>query len=120
MSEKILKGVLSLLLVVVLVGIVAYLQIAFQKADMKTAIRLVQEARIQGETLGIRIEKVMPLRERRCSVKIIDKFYGHMEVDCQNTVFPSQRLSWKVNVIDGMVGPLNQAAKILGEGESPW
>jgi len=104
----------------VLIGVFIYLQISFQGADVKTAIRLVEEAKASGITLGRRMGKHLPLKNRYCEASSVNQFYGHMEVVCRDLKSIDHQLKWKVNVIDGQVAPANEAAIKLGKGESPW
>jgi gamma-glutamyl phosphate reductase len=105
---------------VVMVGFLIYLRVSFQNADMKTALRLVEEAKIGTTTLGNAIEKVLPKGRRLCEALPISEFYGHMEVVCRNRENMDHQLRWQVNVVDGMVKPANEASVNLGKGRSPW
>jgi len=104
----------------ILIGILAYLQIAFQKADIKTAVRLVEEVQVSGKPLGWAIDAAIPKERRVCSVSVIKKFYGHTEVVCRDSSTPTNELRWFVNVVDGMVKPSNEAAVRLGNGAFTW
>ncbi len=105
---------------VLLVGTLTYLRLAFEGADVKTSIRLVEEAKAFGVPLRQRINEALPLRQRFCEARSLDSFQGHMEVVCRDTILPLHLLKWQVNVIDGQVIPANDAAIRLGKGEAPW
>lgn len=114
---RILFAVSSILL---LIGILTYLQLAFQGADVKTAIRLVEEAKTDTGSLRDKLATVIPLEQRYCGVTVENRFHGHLRVDCRDTANADHILSWKVNIIDGMVIPANPSAEILGKGGDPW
>lgn len=109
------KWVMGGLLTLGLVGVLTYLRVAFWQADIKTAVKLVEEVKVGGHPLKEKINRVIPLERRYCSVKETNTFYGHTEVTCVDTQRTEVVLVWKVNVIDGMVVPGNEAAKALGQ-----
>lgn len=115
--RKILLAVFTTLL---LIGVLTYLNLAFQGADVKTAVRLVEEAKVGGVLLGDRMAKFVPQSRRLCEASVVSRFHGHMEVSCRDIQNEKRILDWRVNVIDGMVVPANVAAKRLGKGEEPW
>lgn len=114
------KIILLVLSTVVLVGILTYLRLAFEQADVKTAVRLVEQAQIKGVPIGKKLHKWIPKSHRLCKTKTLSQFYGHMEVMCQDTRDLTHVFLWRVNVIDGMVKPANTSAKRLETGEPPW
>lgn len=99
-----------------LIATLAYLQIAFDGADLKTAVRLVEEAKVAGQPLGKRLNAVIPLERRRCTAVTRNEFQGHLEVTCSDISDAQHVLRWNINVLDGMVQPANQAAVDLGKG----
>ena len=120
MKQTVLRFFLGFCLTLVLVGVMAYLQTAFQKADVRTAVRLVEEAQVSGKPLLWSMDRAIPRERRSCEVEIVSKFYGHAKVSCRDTVNELNELRWSVNVVDGMVKPDNESAIKLGKGEMPW
>lgn len=120
MSNAFLKTLLGLSLGLVLIGGLGYLQLAFEKADARTAVRLVEEASVDGKPLVWKIDRVIPPEFRRCKASVKKRFFGHMEVLCHHTQKSHQVLAWLVNVSDGMVKPSNEASVRLGQGQAPW
>lgn len=120
MKNQTLRFILGVCLTLVLVGILAYLQMAFQKADVKAAVRLVEEVQIDGKPLLWSIDNAISKHQRVCEVSIVNKFYGHAEVVCYDSSERNRELRWLVNVVDGMVKPSNEAAIRLGKKETPW
>jgi hypothetical protein len=114
------KLVIAVAMTILAIALMAYLQIAFRGADVKTAVRLIEEARAGGVTLKERMAKVLPFERRLCEASVLNDFQGHMEVTCLDIQERSHILKFQVNVIDGMVKPANEAAVKLGKGEEPW
>jgi len=104
----------------VAVGLLMYLRLAYEGADAKTAIRLVEEASPQGTTLAKRLEKFLPAEFRLCEAWVESRFRGEMGVSCRDARGSSDGLRWRVNILSGQVWPLNGAAVRIGKGESPW
>lgn len=119
-SSNLPRTIFAVSAVLLLIGILTYLQLAFQGADVKTAIRLVEEAKTDSGVLRERLEKVIPMERRHCRVAVESQFHGHVRVECRDTAQADHVLSWKVNIIDGMVIPANPSAEILGKGGDPW
>ncbi|HLG20628.1 MAG TPA: hypothetical protein VI895_12550 [Bdellovibrionota bacterium] len=103
-----------------LIGILTYLQLAFQGADVRTAIRLVEEAGTGNMSLKIQMAEFLPSDHRLCQAIPVNRFHGHMNVTCSDTKNRTHELRWQVSVIDGLVIPANLAAEKLGKGEEPW
>ena len=103
-----------------LVGALTYLHLAFEGADVKTAIRLVEEAPVDGTVLGQRLDGVIPRDQRLCEATVLSRLRGNMEVRCTDVQRPEHVLYWHVNLFDGLVQPVNEAAKRVGKGENPW
>jgi hypothetical protein len=114
------RVIFALAATALLASVLAYLQLSFEGADVKTAIRLVEESKVGTESLGERMSKFLPLERRLCEAYKTNRFHGHMEVVCRDTETPAHEFRWRVSVIDGTVIPANAAADRMGKGEVPW
>ncbi len=114
------QWMIAFFLIVVMLGLMAFTQMMFNQQDYKHAMNLVQNVNTKHGKLGQSIDQWILPSSRECSLKTLSQFYGHYEVICFDLKTPKHVLIWKVNVIDGMVAPVNEEAVKLGQGEKPW